>query len=130
MSEPYGPKPDLADRLRSVGQALEQSSLAPASNMIQQTQLNLKKFSSCLQHFGEEWEKLVQEAHQVHGFKDFLQPVSFVHPCGASISSAITVLNVSHLCCDAVMLSSSLVRLILLPGIGLGNAEELAWKMV
>jgi tetratricopeptide (TPR) repeat protein len=126
-------RPDLAERLQQVGKALEQGSLhemSPASSNVKGVLPVSAESTLHLQWLGEEWEKLLKQACQVPGFQDFLQPVPFSQLHNASGSGVIIVLNVSQLCCDAIILSSHLIKHIPLLDLNLEDATELGGRMV
>ncbi|KIM81562.1 hypothetical protein PILCRDRAFT_8617 [Piloderma croceum F 1598] len=75
-------EPGLADDLVHVSQALEHAGnrntstqdLSPQSNQ----NLSMEQVAQGHHHLAEEWERLVERAQAIPGFKDFLRPKKLV----------------------------------------------------
>jgi hypothetical protein len=102
--------PELARRMRQVRAELDSSTgnaLASAGNTVAQVEppalpLHLAERQ---RHLAREWDRLVDQARDLPGLRQFLRAPSFVDLQSAAAGGAVVVLNTSRIRCDALLLT-------------------------
>jgi hypothetical protein len=64
-----------------------------------------------------EWDRLVEQARQREGFKDFLRPLRLDALLPAARHGPVAVINIGEWRCDALVVGTSQVQVVELPGV-------------
>ena len=109
--------PNLADKLKMVGEALELGSHRNTSAELSDNlkRLTLDQETSRLNRLNEEWEEAIKEARKLKGFEDFLRSprISSLKPAVSGCTVVILVANDN--CSDCLIMTSTRIEHISLP---------------
>jgi tetratricopeptide (TPR) repeat protein len=121
FDELHSVKPELADKLRAIARALELASslyddFRPLQSNSQHVR-DLEKEARRCRLLKEDWNCTLDEARNLDGFEDFLQPKSIYKLRKASSNGPIVMLNAATRRCDALIVIQDEVQHVTLSGI-------------
>jgi len=120
--------PELEMKLKSLSFALEQGSLRDTSRSLSDSPQKVMSMEQEARHFyrlNVEWLETLEKVRRLHEFQDFLRPSRISVLQGAAVDAPVVILNASKSGCDGLIVTSSDVKHVPLPGLSFAVVEVL-----
>jgi tetratricopeptide (TPR) repeat protein len=125
LSDLRSSKPELAEQLDRVRQALDQDSFSERAASTGETE-GPETVVQRYHRLAEEWDALVGQVRRIRGFETFLLRTPFQRLRDAAQAGPVVVLNASQFRCDALIVTSAgPVKVIPLVDLNLQTATQL-----